>query len=88
MADSVADHKLDNNENTILSKIKDFRKEYKYISICTVYISEKFLERWGDIKEDGTIEPFTVNDKMPRTFGNRKILYYSDGPKEDKTIGI
>ena len=66
--------------------------DYDYISLCEVlpvdYKGNSNMERLADVRKDGTLVPFYVNEEQPKQFENRNRLFYRNGPTEPGSIGF
>ena len=68
-----------------------YSSEYKFTSICEVYIDnysrQVWLSRLADIK-DGKITRFTKDEDAPHYFENRDRLFWKNGPRDEGFVGI
>lgn len=70
--------------------VQDDYAEFQHISICQVFhdhIGQTWLKRLADVV-DSEIEPFVLDESMPRYFDNRDRLFWRNGPDEDEAIGV
>lgn len=71
---------------------ENVEQQFEYTSLCMVeecdYMNHnKRLVRLADIS-NGKLETFIFNENMPPYFGNRDLLYWSDGPEAEGEIGV
>lgn len=65
-------------------------EQVEFISLCNVWVDSYdkiWLGRLADI-HNGKLETPYIDEDLPKQFGNRDRLYWSNGPKEDGSIGV
>lgn len=62
----------------------------EYTSLCSVWTDSYdkiWLSRLADLK-NGKLDFPIIDEDLPKVFGNRDRLYYTNGPSRDGTVGI
>ncbi len=66
--------------------------DFDYISLCEAtapdYSGKIWLNRLADIRKDGAIESFYVDENIPKHFGNRSRIFFKEGPSDPGTVGV